>query len=213
MLSRYQHLLWDWNGTLLNDLWLNIAAMNAVLARRQLPLLDENAYRRVFTFPVRNYYAQIGLDLTRETFEDLSVEFMANYESRIRECTLFEQARPILRANQAAGLKQSILSAYPHDRLVKIIAQFELAPCFENLLGLADIYAHSKVELAARWMHAQGYRPGEVVLIGDTSHDFEVAAAIGADCLLIAAGHNSRARLEQCGVPVLNSLGDLLTPA
>ena len=213
MLSRYQHLLWDWNGTLLNDLWLNIAAMNAVLARRQLPLLDETAYRRVFTFPVRNYYAQIGLDLTRETFEDLSVEFMANYESRIRECALFEQARPILRANQAAGLKQSILSAYPHDRLIKIIGQFELETCFEHLLGLADIYAHSKVELAARWMRTQGYRPGEVVLIGDTSHDFEGAAAIGADCLLIAAGHNSRARLEQCGVPVLNSLGDLLTPA
>jgi phosphoglycolate phosphatase len=94
--------------------------------------------------------------------------------------------------------------------LVNVVQHFELEHFFERLLGLEDIYARSKIDLAQNWIQAQGYGPSEVLLIGDTTHDFEVATAIGADCLLVANGHNSKARLEQCGVRVLNSLLELV---
>ena len=54
------------------------------------------------------------------------------------------------------------------------------------------------------------YNPAEVVMIGDTVHDFEVAQAMGTDCILISNGHNSRERLEKTGVLVLDSLEEVI---
>ena len=60
----YRCIVWDWNGTLLNDVQAAFSAMNAMLSRRGLPLMESLAqYRELFTFPVRQYYAAAGLDL------------------------------------------------------------------------------------------------------------------------------------------------------
>jgi phosphoglycolate phosphatase len=210
MVRTYHHILWDWNGTLFDDTWLCVSVMNTLLVRRNLPLLTVDTYRTVFTFPVRTYYQAIGLDLAADSFEDLSIEFMEQYEARRQECSLCLYAREVLSYVKQAGVGQSILSAYPYDGLVNVVQHFELEHFFERLLGLEDIYARSKLDLARNWMQARGYAPSEVLLIGDTTHDFEVANAIGADCLLVTNGHNAKERLEQCHVRVLNSLLELV---
>jgi phosphoglycolate phosphatase len=202
----YKHILWDWNGTLFDDLALCVNVMNTLLSKRGLPLLDAERYRQVFTFPVRDYYRTLGFDFATDSFEALSVEFMSQYEARRAECRLAPYAYTTLTKLQAAGLPQSVLSAYPHEGLVQIVEHFGITHFFDALIGLADIYAHSKVELGQRWMRQQGYGPAEVVLIGDTTHDFEVARAMGAECILVAGGHNAEARLRQCQGRVVASL-------
>ena len=210
MFERYQHSLWDWNGTLFDDAWLCIASMNHILERHGLPLLTHERYRDVFRFPVREYYRDLGLDFSRESFEHLSVEFMAYYEARKTECNLFDGVHATLAHVRQFGIGQSILSAYPLDSLLHIVRHFQLDGYFDYIFGLSDIYAHSKVELGQKWMRERGYAQGDVLMIGDTEHDFEVAQAIGADCLLIADGHNAKARLTTLGAPVMDTLGDLL---
>jgi len=82
MLYKKNHvelILWDWNGTLLNDQTICIDAMNRLLVKRGLPLLTEEKYRRVFTFPVKTYYAQLGFDFAKEPFEIPALEFMEQY--------------------------------------------------------------------------------------------------------------------------------------
>ena len=72
---RYEHVIWDWNGTLFDDTPLCVEIMGGMLAKRGLAPLDEGRYREVFTFPVRDYYARLGFDFGRESFADLAVEF------------------------------------------------------------------------------------------------------------------------------------------
>lgn len=209
MLDRYRHIIWDWNGTLLNDLALSVDVMNGVLARRGLPRLDCARYHAVFDFPVQRYYRLLGLDSSEEGFRVLSAEFIGDYDRRRLEAALHPGARALLAAIRHRGLTQSILSAYRHDTLREIVAHFRLTEYFAAVDGLDDIYAHSKVALGRRCIAQLGVPPSHVLLIGDTLHDLEVAAEIGTDCVLVAHGHHPLERLSERCPRVYRDLSEL----
>ena len=188
------HIIWDWNGTLLDDADLCVSVMNDVLGKRGLPLLTAERYAHQFRFPVREYYRELGFDFEQESFELVGTEFIEGYSAR-------EAAR---------GLRQSVLSASQQGRLEHQARRLEVHAHFEALVGLDDHYAASKVEVGHRWMELSGVNPLLTVLVGDTDHDVEVARALGVHCLLVPSGHQSPARLAKCGVEVLPGLAALL---
>ncbi|MBN1671238.1 MAG: HAD family hydrolase [Kiritimatiellae bacterium] len=205
----YRHVIWDWNGTLFDDAWLCVEIINGMLPRYGRPPVTPEQYEAAFEFPVINYYRKIGFDFSANPFEEVATEFMTAYDRRRRECRLRAHARGALDACAAAGMEQSILSAYPQGALEEVVAAFGLRGLFRQLVGLGDHYAGGKLENGKRLIEGLGLPGGEVVLIGDTVHDFEVAQAMGTHCALIPSGHHTRARLEPCGVPVLDSLADV----
>jgi phosphoglycolate phosphatase len=206
---RYQHIVWDWNGTLLDDVDYSIACMNGLLARRQLPLLDRARYHALFDFPVRDYYYRLGFDPAHDSFEALSVEFISAYDAHRWDCHLHAATREILRAADRAGVTQSILSAYRQETLHEIVAHFDLTGHFLRLTGLDNIFAHSKAELGRAWLAELGLPPASVLLVGDTLHDLEVAQHMGVDCVLVAAGHHPASRLRARHPRVLDHLAEL----
>ena len=193
---RYRHIIWDWNGTLLNDVSLSIEVMNGLLREHGHPPIDRHCYQEIFDFPVRTYYERAGFDFSRHSFEELGSRWIAAYEARRQECRLQPGARSILQRIQTVGLTQSILSAYPQNTLHEIVRHFGLETYFVRILGLDNIYAHSKVELGQEWIAELGVPGKEILLVGDTLHDLDVAQAIGVDCVLVACGHHPEARLR-----------------
>lgn len=205
----YRHIIWDWNGTLLDDLDYCVGIMNTILQRRGLPGLDRVRYHAVFDFPVRDYYARLGFDPAKDSFEALSEEFISAYDAHRLECPLQSDSRRILAAVQAAGLTQSILSAYRHETLLDVVGHFGLTPHFIHLAGLDNIYAHSKAELGRAQVAKLGLPPRNILLIGDTLHDLDVARQLGVDCVLVAAGHHPAEKLRRHHDRVLDSLAEL----
>lgn len=210
MLKKYKHIIWDWNGTLFDDVFLCCDIMNALLSRRSMQQITLDTYRNVFTFPVKEYYKDVGHDVSDENWEILSYEFINEYEARKNECTLFTDALIVLDYIRNLGLSQSVLSAYSQNTLEEMIDHFGLSKFFIRLIGLDNIYAESKMHNGRKWMQELGYPKGEVLLIGDTVHDCEVAHEIGADSILIAQGHQAKSKLIVCTSTVINSLKDLL---
>lgn len=208
--KRIAHVIWDWNGTLLDDAELCVDVMNGVLAKRKLPPITAERYAHQFRFPVRDYYANLGFDFEREPFEVIGTEFIEGYAAREASCDLRAGARATLEGLAARGLRQSVLSASEQARLEKQARRLDVHAHFEALVGLDDHYAASKVEVGHRWMERSRVDPRLTVLIGDTDHDVEVARALGVQCLLVPSGHQSQARLEQSGVEVLPTLTTLL---
>jgi phosphoglycolate phosphatase len=207
MTPPYTHIVWDWNGTLLDDAWLCVEIMDGLLRRRGLPGLTPSRYAELFDFPVRAYYERLGFDFDAEPFERPALEFVDAYESRRGELALRPGARAVLEALGAAGCRQHLLSAYPHHTLLTLVAAHDLSACFERLMGIEDPYAASKLHRGVEL--ARHTRDGRTLVVGDTRHDADVAAAMGADCVLLPAGHQSRERLAACGVPLINDLADL----
>jgi phosphoglycolate phosphatase len=205
----YKHVIWDWNGTLWDDTWLCVEINNHMLRRRGLPDIDLSIYRDKLCFPVDRYYCQLGFDYDREPYNQLAEEFIAEYTERRFECGLQPGARELIAELQILGIPQAVLSAYQHDTLVQAVAYFGLQEAFSEVIGLNDIYAAGKVENGKRYITDLEIDPAEVVFIGDTVHDYEVAEAMGVDCVLVSNGHNSLPRLEACGVPVVETFNTL----
>lgn len=206
---RYRHLIWDWNGTLLDDLDYSIGVMNAVLRRRNLPEMDRRRYHEVFDFPVRDYYSRLGFDPARDPFETLGAEWIAGYDAHRLDCALQPDARRVLATVRAASLSQSLLSAYRHETLLEIVDHFGLTQYFDRLAGLDNIYASSKAELGREQLRQLGRPAREILLVGDTLHDLEVARELGVDCVLVAAGHHPAEKLRRHHDRVLGSLAEL----
>ena len=209
-LSRYDHVVWDWNGTLLDDVGLAVAVMNGMLGRRGMPLLTTESYRAVFDFPVRDYYVRLGFDLATESWDAVAAEFIGAYRARWRECGLQDGARAALAWVASAEVGQSLLSAAHQEMLEAHVAHYGVADRFERSLGVSNWNAMGKEVHGRRWMAEQAFEPSRVLLVGDTVHDREVAREMGVDCVLVAQGHQPRAKLERCGVPVYGSLGEML---
>lgn len=203
---KYKHIIWDWNGTLWDDAVLCTDINNNMLRRRDLPLITVDDYRDKLVFPISDYYARIGFDCEKEGYEALAHEYIGEYEKLRFDCPLREGAISLLKYLQDNHMPQAVLSAYEHNALVDALTYYGLMEYFTDVIGLDDIYAEGKVANGMKYIKQLDVDPNEVLFVGDTIHDFEVAQAMGVQSVLISGGHNSYARLATCGVPVVESL-------
>lgn len=204
-MAKYKHIIWDWNGTLIDDAWLCVDIINSILEKYGKPQLTLETYHQVFDFPVKDYYRRIGFDFSLTPFEKVGTEFMEIYWQRWQECQLQPGALRMLQANLQKGMTQSVLSATDIKLLRACIDYFGLSEYFVDLNGLDHHYASSKVGLAKEYMRTLSIASENVLFIGDTLHDCEVARAIQVDCILFSGGHHPKYKLKKCGVPVFDS--------
>ena len=209
-MSKFKYVMWDWNGTILDDLKANYDTINKLLSDRNLPPMESlEQYRDLFGFPVIHFYEKIGFDLENEKFQDVARDYVREYYNRFFECDIFPEAENVLRYVLSAGREQLIVSATEQESLLKQVEEFGIDHLFTEILGMSDIYARSKVELAQRWMKENGVSPRDVLFIGDTTHDAEVADSIGCTCVLVSSGHNSKDRLLFTGCDIFENLGEV----
>ena len=206
---KFESIIWDWNGTLLNDVEIAVDSINHLLHDRDLELLTIEKYLDVFTFPVQDYYQLIGFDLKSEPFEIPAFQFISIYNKAVENCGLHDQVVPLLSRLRNQGYRQFILSAMEQQVLEKTVADNDIHHFFEDLCGLSDNFAVSKVANGKSLIHKRGLDPERTLMIGDTIHDYEVAQAIGCKCALVAKGHQSKERLLKSGAPVYDRLDEI----
>jgi len=209
-MTRKKAVLWDWNGTLLNDTDICVSCMNQLLEKRQLSLLDKNRYREIFTFPVKDYYEKAGFDFQKEVFEIPAMEFIRLYHENLKEADLFPCVEEVLQTFKVRGFYQAVLSAMEHDSLVTSLKDKGVYRFFDRVKGIDDHYAHSKLEMGKKMIDKLDYKPEEILFIGDSLHDQEVADALGIDCILVANGHQAKERLLAKTSRVVDKLSDVL---
>ena len=206
-------LIWDWNGTILDDAGVCRQIADIMLGERGIPTLpDMDAYRAVFGFPIKSYYEKMGYRFGPgdEPYESVADEFILWYDKLYRTAALRPGIVDFLDRRKGEGYRQVLLSATRYDQLAEQVAAFgSVGDRFEQKLGLTDHYAFSKAALAKAFIESEGIPRARALFIGDTDHDFEVSSAIGCPCVLLEGGHQSRARLVKMGVPVLRDLDEL----
>lgn len=211
MTTKYKHLIWDWNGTLLNDVWLCVEVMNSLLRTRNIKPLTIERYKEIFDFPVEKYYQRVGFDFNKESFELVGTEFIVAYDKRQFECKLHDKASEVVDILAGNGISQYVLSARQQSQLEKGITHYGLQKHIKRSIGLSNHYAAGKTGNARRFMKTHRINPLETLFVGDTFHDYEVANAIGADCILIPNGHHSYEKLQQTGAKILSDISALTT--
>ena len=198
-------LIWDWNGTIIDDADLCFAIENELLRERGMPEITKAWYLQHFSFPIRAYYEMMGYTFETESFETVSEIFMERYRARFSDCPLRYGVIEVLKAIGERGVKQTLLSLTQQHDLAEQANRFGVAPYFSEILGQDDILGHSKVQRAKDYIAQNGIDPNDALFVGDTDHDVEVADAVGCRCALLEGGHQDKSVLLRCGVPVYAS--------
>ena len=202
---KYTHVLWDFNGTILDDVEAGIRSVNTLLSERGLKTLrGTEDYYKVFGFPIIEYYRRLGFDFDKEPYEQIAPIWVEQYLMNVKDSKIYDGVIETVEFFRSLGASQIILSATEREMLVSQLSDLGIIDLFDGVMGLDNIHAASKVSLAREWR--EGNPGATVLMIGDTVHDLEVASAIDADCALIAGGHQSREVLENTGAPVYSSL-------
>lgn len=205
----YKTIIWDWNGTLLNDIDLSLKSVNILLKERNLPILSIERYREIFGFPVINYYMAAGFDFEKEPFEIPARQYVKLYGTEENDLNLFPEAIDILNHFKENGFQQIVLSAMKDDKLKKMIDNAGISHFFDGIFGIKDNYAREKVSLGKQVVEKLNLTPSECVMIGDTLHDAEVAEQCGFNCILFSGGHVSKQRLKSKNAKMIDNLKEL----
>ncbi len=205
-----QNIVWDWNGTLLNDVELCYETLNVLLEKRKLNKITRNIYLDRFTFPVYNFYEGLGFDFTREDFTLLSEEYMILYNEGLKRAPLSILAIYALKAMKRRGLLQYVLSAMEEKDLKKSLANKGIKHYFAKIYGNTNQLAEGKIDVAHSLFENEQLVPEDTLLIGDTLHDIEVARAIGCPVVIVSNGHQALSRFKQSKVDVVADLGELI---
>lgn len=205
---KYTHIIWDWNGTLLDDIGASLASVNDMLARRGEPPMDINRYKECIGTPIIRFYEQV-FDLSKEDYSAILAEYNAGYMEHLADCSLTEGALEAVEKFAAAGVHQAIVSSSNNAQLCENAKKYGVYDKFEAVLGAADFKADSKIERARAYL-AQSAENRAVLVVGDLEHDAEMAAEIGADCVLLTSGHEHPDRLRRAGAVIFDKIEELI---
>ena len=208
-MTRYEAVVWDWNGTLLDDVDLCLVVVNEILAEYEFPALSRRRYLEIFDFPARVYWERAGLNLGRIDFTEVSARFCELFEAQLSRAGLQLGSLDVLGLVRRAGIRQFLISNTEHPALARTTESYGLTAFFDDIQGMDTGLADGKLPAARLVLERFSLDPTRVLLVGDTTHDAEVARELGAACVLVAEGHQTRSRLQGYGVPVLASLREL----
>ncbi|MBE6890535.1 MAG: HAD family hydrolase [Ruminococcaceae bacterium] len=205
----HSHILWDFNGTILNDVEVGFESANILLTRHGLNELKSiEEYRKIFCFPIIDYYRKLGFDFNKNPYSELAVEWVSIYNENVYKAKLYDGIIRLLNEINKSKSPQLILSATELKMLKGQLKSLGISEYFDMVLGTGDIYAYSKEEIAINW--ANIVKPKNALLIGDTTHDKTVADAAGFNCILVANGHEDKQRLIETNATVVDSVNDII---
>ncbi len=205
---KYTHVIWDFNGTILDDVSIGIDAVNVMLSSRNIPLIKSvEEYRKIFGFPIKDYYRRCGFDFEKDDYETvLAPEWVAEYKRREHDARLCDGVMDALMLFQAHNIKQTVISASSYDMLCEQIDRLGIGSFFEEIIGCSNYYAYGKGKICCNYVDR--HTLDTFILAGDSTHDHEVASEAGIDSALILSGHMSREALEECSCPLFSNALD-----
>lgn len=204
ILKMKEYIIWDWNGTIIDDVGIALDAVNDMLRIQDRPEITLEEYRDAMDTPILRFYEHF-FDMNETEFDWIAEHFQTYYNEHKEQLKLHEGVKELLETCRKQGCHQIILSS-SHTEIIRFYAElFGVSGYFDAVLGADDLLAAGKIERAAAYFEQNKIPKAETVMIGDSVHDFEVSQTLGIDCILMSGGHQDLQSLQACGCPVITS--------
>jgi phosphoglycolate phosphatase-like HAD superfamily hydrolase len=205
------HIVWDWNGTLLDDLEIVVESLNVGTAEFGVAPIDADGYRDHFTRPVRAFYDSLfGRAVSDMEWAYLNKTFHDEYYERVHRAPLTVGAVDAVDRVSSMGWSQSLLSMSIHDQLLGAVTARGIADRFTLIDGLTVPTGGLKSQLLGTHVDSLGHDPSGVLLIGDTPDDAVAARQVGAGVILFDGGSHHLWTLKAIGAPMAHTLGEAI---
>lgn len=207
--NKYDCVVWDWNGTIVDDVNASLMSVNDMLIKRNMPIITIEQYHSYLDTPISKFYEHL-FDLNQITFDVIQKEFNSGYAKHIKENPLNDGSLEIMQLLKEKNINQVIVSSSHQDIVEEGAKRLGVTKYISYISGSSDNFVGSKVQRAKNVINKFTDDYSRVVVIGDTLHDCQLANEIGSDCILLSTGHQSKADLVSTGKPVIDSLKQLI---
>ncbi len=208
-MSRFDCVIWDWNGTLIDDAHVGCEAVNDMMDELGRPRIEMSDYYHYMRDGMDHYYDYLFYP-DKAPFEKLVVLFSKYYDIRIKNAALHNGVQEVLSALSGMGIVQVIVSSSHKDKVRRDASVFGIDGYFDEILGADDLLIGSKTERARLYLERRGISPERTLVVGDMTHDRDTAKGIGADCVVIPKGHQSEELLVSKGIKTVPDITDIV---
>lgn len=198
--------VFDWNGTLFDDLEANLAGANAVVEMFGLPALTAEQYQDHFTFPILHFYVSLGIGTVEylARHEEAAQRFLSVYEETALRCSLRDGAEDVLAWLNEHDVHCLLLSNHLRENVEQSLARFHIRHYFSNIscneqYDAAFIQKMNKQERLAVYLEEHGFDPENAFIVGDSLEEPEIARHLGLTAISITGGCLSEERLKTGG--------------
>jgi phosphoglycolate phosphatase len=184
-------IIWDWNGTILNDVDNNINAVNTILQKGNLSVISKEEYRKKIKIPIKQFYNDIGLNTNDpETYSLITNDYWEYYNMGYKNNTKINDGiENILNKLKENNINNYLLSATQHDELIKQVKDKGMEIYFKDIIGNNNYEVKSKLEKAQELIKNENMKITNTILVGDMINDYELAEELGIKCILYSNGH------------------------
>lgn len=179
----FRNLIFDWSGTLVDDLGPVIEATNTVLGKYEIAALDREGFRRAFRLPYQEFYSDLlpGIPL-----EELEAHFRPAFDAAVTPVTVLPHAQEKLEWCSALGIRCFVLTSMDTIAFERQMDNFGFRKHFEaTYSGVLD-----KREIIHHILDTHGLDPSETAFVGDMTHDVETARHGGISSIAVLTGYN-----------------------
>ncbi len=206
-----KHIIWDWNGTLVDDVELCVDILNRLLSDYGKNIITVDRYRSSFFFPVAKFYESLTQPSLGSKYDNLAKAYIKEYRERFKECFLHTGAVKTLKQLNAIGISHSLLSAGMQEDLEKFTRFYGIHKWMSQIDGADNIEARGKEDRVLKHFSSLKLPPDQVLFVGDTLHDWEVADLVGCKILLFEGGHFDVRRFKETKMQTIKSLREVST--
>ena len=205
-----KYVIWDFNGTVLDDRELTLKLLNEILKNQEKPSLSMEQYLAVFGFPIGLLFKS-WVTFERDSFAELADWFIKIFQPESLKLNLHEGVLTTLKELIKKGITNVCLSASKQSNLEEQLNHYQIRKYFKYVLGTDNIHALGKKTNGAEFLKINKINPKSCVLIGDTIEDYIIARELGVLPVLFSGGHQPKAKLLTKTKLVIDNISDLLT--
>lgn len=207
-MKKYTTIIWDFNGTLVDDVYAALGAVNDMLLRRNQPVITLDDYSKNVDIPIWKFYENVFIPNSITPEEAIS-EFDSGYEKYIKPYPVMEYAVEILEYFNSLSKTQLIVSASHIDKVTARLKELDLYEYFTDVLAMNDYNCGNKTFLAQQYIRDNKISSDEVVVIGDCIADWQMSKELHCDCILNTKGHQVRRELSITDAVIIDSLDEI----
>lgn len=198
-IHRYQNWIFDWSGTLVDDLAMVLDATNHVLGQYGLAGMDRGEFRRRFRLPYSGFYEELLPGVPLDELEDHFRKGFADSEASGVTTPLLPHAVDFLSHLQGGGMRMFILSSMDAPSFHRHARELGVDHYFEaSYAGVLD-----KREQIHRMIEGHRLDPARTVFLGDMQHDIETARHGGVASIALLTGYQSEEQLRKSAPDLL----------
>ena len=194
----------DWNGTLFADTQTIVKADNLVYKKFGQKSITLKQFRECFHVPILDYWKNLGFnpEFRKKNADKMEKFFSIVYEPLADKTRSRAGSKKVLKYIKKLGIQSIIYSNHTLINIEKQLKRLGMSKLITKTLARDDgdyshLHARGKTQKLNDYVKTRGFKPQEVLSIGDTEEEIEIGKKYGYHTVAITGGYNSTPRLKK----------------